>query len=92
MAEHIPRERGGVLKTNKTKRTEKSPDMSGQIMINGVNGNGARLEVYNAVGQKLFSGNLTGSNTPLNTKFAAGTYLVKLSSNGYSVTKKLIID
>ena len=35
MAEHIPRERGGVLKTNKTKRTEKSPDMSGQIMING---------------------------------------------------------
>ena len=65
---------------------------NGQIMINGVNGNGARLEVYNAVGQKLFSGNLTGSNTPLNTKFAAGTYLVKLSSNGYSVTKKLIID
>ncbi|MEI7527085.1 MAG: T9SS type A sorting domain-containing protein, partial [Mariniphaga sp.] len=65
---------------------------NGQIMINGVNGNGARLEVYNAVGQKVFLGNLTSSNTPLNTKFAAGTYLVKLSSNGYSLTKKIVID
>ena len=65
---------------------------NGQIMINAVNKNGTRLEVYNAIGQKVFSENLTRFNAQLNSKFVAGTYLVKLSSDGYTQTKKVIID
>ena len=65
---------------------------NGRIMINGVSGDGARLEVYNAIGQKVFSENLTRFNAQLNSKFVAGTYLVKLSSDGYTQTKKVIID
>ena len=65
---------------------------NGQLMINGAPGNGAKVEVFNAVGQKIISENLNGSNHLLNNDLAAGAYLVKLTIAGKTITKKVIID
>ena len=65
---------------------------NGQLMINGAAGNGAKVEVFNAVGQKIISGNLNGSNHLLNNDLACGAYLVKLTVAGKTITKKVIID
>ena len=64
---------------------------NGQLLINGA-GNGATLEVFNAVGQKVISKNLTGTNVQGNNNLAAGAYLVKLTNEGKSITRKIIID
>ena len=50
------------------------------------------LEVFNAVGQKVISKNLTSANALLNNNLAAGAYLVKLTNEGKSITRKIIID
>ena len=65
---------------------------NGKIMINGTLGSGAKLEVFNAIGQKVISKNLTKSNVQQNNTLATGAYLVKLTNEGKSVIKKIIID
>ena len=65
---------------------------NGQIIINGAEINGAMLEVFNAVGQKVISKRLTSTNLQQNNNLAAGAYLVKVTNEGKSITKKIIID
>ena len=69
-----------------------STNANGQLMINGKVGNGAKIEVFNSVGQKILSRNLTNSNALFNNTLVAGAYLVKLTNEGKSITKKVIID
>ena len=64
---------------------------NGQLVINGA-GNGASLEVFNAVGQKLISKSLTRSAIQTNKNLPAGAYIVKVTNDGKSITKKIIID
>ncbi|MEI6753748.1 MAG: T9SS type A sorting domain-containing protein, partial [Paludibacter sp.] len=64
---------------------------NGQIVVNGST-NRETLEVFNAVGQKVISRNLTGTNTQGNNNLPAGAYLVKLTNEGKSITIKIIID
>ena len=64
---------------------------NGQLVINSA-GNGATLEVFNTIGQKLISKNLTGTATQTNKNLPAGVYMVKLTNEGKSITKKIIID
>ncbi len=64
--------------------------VNGQIVVNGVI-NGAILEVFNAVGQKVVSGNLT--TTAYHTRnLPAGAYMVKVMQEGKYITKKIIVD
>jgi len=65
---------------------------NGEIMINGTLGSGARLEVFNAIGQKVISKNLNKSNVQQNNSLVAGAYLIKVTNEGKSVIKKIIID
>jgi len=64
---------------------------NGQLVVNGV-ANGAMLEVFNAVGQKVISKNLGNTNMLLNNNFATGAYLVRLTNEGKSIIRKIIID
>ena len=65
---------------------------NGQIVVNGNTSSGAMLEVFNAVGQKVISRNLSTTNMLLNNNLSAGAYLVKLTNEGKSITRKIIID
>ena len=65
---------------------------NGQLVVNGIAANETTLEVFNALGQKVISRNLTGANVKTNNTLVAGTYLVKLSTGGKSTTRKIIID
>ena len=64
---------------------------NGQIVINGT-ANRATLEVFNTVGQKVISRILSGTNIHENNNLPVGAYLVKLTNEGKSITKKIIID
>ena len=64
---------------------------NGQIVVNGT-ANRAMLEIFNAVGQKVISRNLSGTNIQMNNNLAVGAYLVKLTNEGKSITRKIIID
>ena len=65
---------------------------NGKLMVNGTVGNGAKVEVFNSVGQRIISCNLTNSNALLNNTLAVGAYLVKLTNEGKTITRKMIID
>ncbi|MEI6754999.1 MAG: T9SS type A sorting domain-containing protein, partial [Paludibacter sp.] len=65
---------------------------NGQIEVNGNTNNKTMLEVFNALGQKVISKNLTGTNAQLKNSLATGAYLVKLTTEGKSITRKIIID
>ena len=65
---------------------------NGQIMINGIGTSEANLELFNALGQKVSSKNLTKTNTQLSTNLAAGAYLLKITIEGKTITRKIIID
>ena len=49
---------------------------------------GSTLSVYNAIGQKLLSQQLTGTTTQITGKFTPGVYMVKVNNT----TKKVIIN
>jgi len=65
--------------------------VNGQIVVSGFT-SGAIVEVFNVVGQKVLSRNLGTTNMLLNNNLAAGAYLVKLTTEGKSITRKIIID
>ena len=64
---------------------------NGQVVLNGA-AKGASLEVFNTVGQKVISKNITESTVQLKNNLAAGAYLVKVSNAGKTITRKIIID
>ena len=64
---------------------------NGQVVLNGA-ANGATLEVFNTLGQKVISKNITESTVQLKNNLAAGAYLVKVSNAGKTITRKIIID
>ena len=65
--------------------------LNGQIVVNGTT-NGATLEIFNAIGQKVISRNVSGINIHENNNLPVGAYLVKVTNEGKSITKKIIID
>jgi len=68
-----------------------SINVNKQIMINGKTGT-ASVTVYNALGQKLYSNNLTSNLSVVNTSLCSGVYVVTLTTEGKSISKKVIID
>ncbi len=64
---------------------------NGQIVVNGTV-NRAKLEIFNAVGQKVISRDLSGTNIQENNNLSVGAYLVKLTNEGKSIIRKIIIN
>jgi hypothetical protein len=64
---------------------------NGQLVVNGAD-NGATLEVFNALGQKLISKIQKGSTIEYKNNLPAGTYVVKVIKEGKSLIKKIVID
>jgi len=61
------------------------------MWINGLTGE-TTVAVYNAVGQKILSKNLTKANTQIESSFAPGVYMITVTTGGKKITKKVIID
>ena len=68
-----------------------STNANNQIMINGSNGTGS-VTVYNSVGQKMYSNNLSSTVNVVNTSLHSGVYLVTVCTVGKTITKRVIID
>ncbi len=68
-----------------------STNVNNQIMINGNTGT-ASVTVYNALGQKIYSNTLTSNLSVLNTSLCSGLYVVSVTTEGKSISKKVIID
>jgi len=67
---------------------------SNQIVVNckgDINSN-AMVSVYNALGQKLYTEQITGNNTVIGEKFPSGVYMVTVNNGGKSTTKKVILN
>ena len=65
----------------------------GKISINGNLAADARLDVFNALGQKIQSSNLTANQKQLNTRLLpVGAYLVSITNDGKTSTRKIIVD
>ncbi len=68
------------------------------IYVNGSSGNNASIqngtiEIYNAIGQKMFSTSIAAKPQTINCEhFAKGIYLVKLQTENGSVFRKLVIE
>ena len=62
-----------------------------QIVLNG-NDAESSVYIYNAIGQKVYSKNLTSGNTSLETTLQSGVYVVSVRSGANTVSKKVIID
>ena len=61
-----------------------------QLPTNG-NGNEFDVEVYSAAGKLIFSQKLTGGNNTLDAAtWSKGVYFINITSNGQSVSKKVI--
>ena len=69
-----------------------STNANGQIQINGIPGGTSTVAVYNAVGQKLICKNLTSTIHALETELVPGVYFVTVSTNGRSITRKVLIN
>ena len=51
----------------------------------------ATIEIYSALGQKVFQENFAGE-ARLNFNLSSGIYLAKITSDGFTTTKKVIIE
>ncbi|MFT5963448.1 MAG: endonuclease I [Flavobacterium sp.] len=66
---------------------------NGNVKINFVNSNGKHsVQIFSVSGQKVFEKEYTNSSSAAVTNLQKGVYLVKITSDGQSITKKLIIN
>lgn len=73
-----------------------NPVSNGQLTLNLVNGNlrDANIEIYNMLGQKVLSENVSTSTqqTTINTsKLNSGVYIVNATIAGNTISKRIII-
>jgi hypothetical protein len=48
--------------------------------------------VYNSIGKKIATYNLTNAKTVINNSFGSGIYMINVTNAGVSTTQKVIID
>ena len=68
-----------------------STNADGKILINGTANGETRVNVYNAIGQRLASKNLTSNVSVLDTRLVPGVYTITLTNAGKSATTKVIV-
>jgi hypothetical protein len=68
-----------------------SSNANNEIWINGITGE-TTVTVYNAVGQKILSKNLTKANVQIGSTFTPGVYMITVIAGGKKITRKVIID
>ena len=69
-----------------------STNANGQIIVNGNLSENSAIAIYNAIGQKIMSRNLTQTNAALRTSLLPGVYMVMVSNAGKTISRKVIID
>lgn len=81
------------IKTNALTEMSLYPNpTSGILNINATEATSA-VEVFNVIGDKVYSGNLIKGNNAIDLSgLANGTYIVKMNSNNQTLTKKVVIS
>jgi hypothetical protein len=65
---------------------------SGKFIINGLNGQKGEVEIFNAVGNKIYySPNFNRTNTINISEYPDGIYFLKINSENGIITKKIIL-
>ena len=65
---------------------------AGRISVNGNFETNTRLDVFNALGQKICSKILIATEKQLNCDLPTGAYLISVSNAGKTITKKIIVN
>ena len=68
-----------------------SMNSNGQIVINGKPDKETSVSVYNAIGQKILSENMTSSSKTLNMRYP-GVYTISVANDSKIFTKKIIVN
>ena len=69
-----------------------STNANNEIFINGSLNGETSVVVYNALGQRIMSKNLSKANVQLGSSIASGVYMITLTSGVKKLTRKVIID
>src|SRR5690606_34497764 len=65
---------------------------NGNININLPNAAASSVAVFNTMGQQVFANKYSEKNITLNLQVAAGVYMVKVTADNNSVTKRIIVE
>jgi len=65
---------------------------NGQINIKSALSSDVCLDIYDSVGRRVISRNLTQLTTSIDEKLKSGTYLMRLSNKEKKCTKKIVVD
>lgn len=85
----------GVDNWNEERAISVYKNSNGQLAVNcAVNllGKGAKVSVYNTVGQKLENKTLTSTSTILSKTYASGVYVVYVTANNKTTSRKVVIN
>ena len=64
----------------------------GNLNINLPNSTDSQVAIYNTLGQQVFANNYSEKNIALTLQLAAGVYMVKVTADKSSVTKRIVIQ
>ncbi|MBR9758550.1 MAG: T9SS type A sorting domain-containing protein, partial [Algicola sp.] len=67
-----------------------NPTNTGYVTIASAKNSAIAVEVYNILGKQVLNSTLTNNNLNVSA-LAAGMYILKISQDGASTTKKLVI-
>lgn len=89
----------GIAETNRTESSSldkvqiyPNPVTNGKIYVNSENNSYKEIELYDMLGKRVLSTDMTSSQKELNvTNLKAGVYILKISDKTNSITRKVII-
>lgn len=64
----------------------------GNININLPSSMDSSVAIFSTLGQKVFENNYSEKNIALNLQLATGVYMVKVTAENSSVTKRIVIE
>ncbi len=85
-------QKAAVVKTIESLSIYPNPaTVNGKITIETKTNESKEIEIYNVVGKKIFSTNLSTKELILPNSVTAGIYMIKIRENNASATRKLIV-
>jgi hypothetical protein len=83
----------GINETNNLQQISIFPNpANGEINVSVINSDNYQLNLFNVLGEKVYSGRFT-ANTKISTgQFSKGIYIVEINCKNYKINKRLVIN